>query len=53
MKHGHHFASVSTSACKQNLGRSMYFFENGRFEIFTSKGVLKPDVLQPKVLNVL
>jgi hypothetical protein len=52
MKHGHHFASVSTTACKQqNLGRSMYFFENGRFEIFTSKDILKPYVLQPNVLK--
>jgi hypothetical protein len=51
MKHGHYFASVFTTACKQNLGRSMYFFENGRFEIFTGKDILKPDVLQPNVLK--
>jgi hypothetical protein len=36
---------------QQNLVRSMYFFENGRFVIFTSVDVLKPDVLQPNVLK--
>ncbi len=30
--------------------RSMYF-ENGRFETFASKKVLKPDILQPDVLK--
>ncbi len=29
----------------------MYFYEKGRFKIFTSKDVLKPDVLQPDVLK--
>ncbi len=29
----------------------MYFFENERFEIFTSKDVLKPDILQPDNLK--
>ncbi len=36
---------------QQNLVSSMYFFENGRFVIFTSVDVLKPDVLQPNVLK--
>jgi hypothetical protein len=31
----------------------MYFFENGRFEIFTIYDVLKPDNLQPDVLKTL
>ncbi len=29
----------------------MFFFENGHFEILTSMGVLKPDVLQPDGLK--
>jgi hypothetical protein len=29
----------------------MYFFENRHFEIFTSKGILKPDILQPDILK--
>ncbi len=29
----------------------MDFFENGRFEIFTRKDILKPDILQPDVLK--
>ncbi len=29
----------------------MYFFENVRFEMFTSKDILKPDILQPDILK--